>query len=84
MHRTLGHVTLLVRDYDEAVAYFTECLGFRLVEDTPLGDGKRWVLVGPSSDPGISLLLARASAPEQVACVGKQAGDRNQRHRGEP
>ena len=76
MHRTLGHVTLLVRDYDEAIIFFTGCLGFNLVEDTPLGDGKRWVLIGPSDEPGSSLLLARASTPEQVACVGKQAGDR--------
>jgi catechol 2,3-dioxygenase-like lactoylglutathione lyase family enzyme len=76
MNRTLGHVTLLVRDYDEAIAFFTGCLGFDLVEDTPLGDGKRWVLVGPSDEPGASLLLARASTPEQASSVGKQAGDR--------
>jgi len=76
MHRTLGHVTFLVRDYDEAIAFFTGSLGFSVVEDTPLGDGKRWILVAPSGDHGTSLLLARASTPEQVACVGKQAGDR--------
>ena len=76
MNRSLGHVTLLVRDYDEAITFFTGCLGFSLVEDTPLGDGKRWVLVGPSHDLGTSLLLARASTPEQTSSVGKQAGDR--------
>jgi catechol 2,3-dioxygenase-like lactoylglutathione lyase family enzyme len=76
MQRTLRHVTLLVQDYDEAITFFTGCLGFSLVEDTPLDDGKRWVLVAPAPDSGASLLLARASTPEQVACVGKQAGDR--------
>ena len=75
MHRTLGHVTLLVRDYDEAIAFFTGCLGFNVVEDTPLGDGKRWVLVGPSDDSGTSLLLAHASTPEQIA-RGGQTGRR--------
>lgn len=76
MCRSLAHITLLVRDYDEAIAFFTRCLGFGLVEDKPLGDGKRWVLVAPSQDSPASLLLALASTPEQQACIGNQAGGR--------
>jgi catechol 2,3-dioxygenase-like lactoylglutathione lyase family enzyme len=67
-------VSLLVRDYDEAVAFFTGALGFHLREDTPLGGGKRWVVVAPEG--GAALLLARAATPEQEAAVGRQAGGR--------
>ena len=66
----------LVRDYDEAIAFFTDKLGFSLIEDTPLGNDKRWVLVGPPGAAGASLLLAKAANPEQGACIGKQAGGR--------
>jgi len=72
----LAHVTLLVREYDEAIAFFTHALGFHLIEDTPLGDGKRWVLVAPQESAGTSLLLARASTPQQVSQIGNQAGGR--------
>lgn len=79
MVQSLAHVALLVRDYDEAIAWFTEMLGFTLVadEDQP-GQDKRWVLVAPPRSPpgGASLLLARASTPEQQAFVGDQAGGR--------
>jgi len=68
-------VALVVRDYDEAIAYFTGCLAFTLVEDTPLGGGKRWVVVGPPGG-GTALLLARAATPEQSARVGDQTGGR--------
>ncbi len=71
----LAHVTLLVRDYDEAIAWFTAKLGFRLVEDSPRGPGKRWVLVAPWGG-GTALLLAKAATPEQVAAVGRQGGGR--------
>ena len=71
-----GAVTFLVRDYDEAVAFFTRQLGFRLVEDTALGGGKRWVRVQPPDADGLSLLLAQAVTPEQQAGVGRQAGGR--------
>jgi lactoylglutathione lyase len=64
-----------VREYDEAVAFFTGQLGFTLLEDTPLGAGKRWVRVGPPGG-GTALLLARAATPEQLARVGDQAGGR--------
>ena len=71
----LGFVALLVREYDEAIAYFTAALGFTLVEDTPRAEGKRWVVVAPPGG-GTALLLARAVGPEQEACVGRQAGGR--------
>jgi catechol 2,3-dioxygenase-like lactoylglutathione lyase family enzyme len=69
---SLAAVTYLVRDYDEAIAWFTEKLGFALIEDTPLAGGKRWVLVGSS---GSWLLLAKAEG-EQQAFIGKAAGGR--------
>ena len=77
MTRAIAHVALLVRDYDEAIAYFTRTLGFVLVEDTyqPEQD-KRWVLVSPSGASGATLLLARAASPEQTQCIGRQAGGR--------
>jgi catechol 2,3-dioxygenase-like lactoylglutathione lyase family enzyme len=71
----IAHLTYLVRDYDEAVAWFTRVLGFALVEDTDLGGGKRWVLVQPSGG-GVRLLLAKAATPEQAAHIGKQGGGR--------
>lgn len=74
MNRRIGAVTFVVRDYDEAIAWFASALGFSLIADTPLGDGKRWVLVGPGE--GTPLLLAKADGPAQEAAVGKQAGGR--------
>jgi len=76
MNQVLAYVTYLVRDYDEAIAYFRTALGFRLVEDTPLGEGKRWVRVVPEGSDGPCLLLAQAATPQQAACVGRQAGGR--------
>lgn len=76
MDRSIASLTLLVREYDEAIAFFTGALGFALVEDTPLGDGKRWVRVAPAGSKGASLVLARADTPAQVAHVGNQTGDR--------
>ena len=73
--QTIGAVTFLVSDYDEAVAYFTESLGFALIEDTPLGGGKRWVLVAPPGG-GVRLLLAEAGDERQAARVGDQTGGR--------
>ena len=79
MVQSLAHIALVVRDYDEAIAWFTGKLGFNLVADEyqPEQD-KRWVLVAPSGSPpdGASLLLARASSPEQEAFIGHQAGGR--------
>lgn len=68
--------TLVVRDYDEAIRYFTGVLGFTVVEDAPRENGKRWVVVAPAGSPGMSLLLARAATPDQEACVGNQTGGR--------
>lgn len=72
----LGAVTFLVRDYDEAIAFFTGALRFELLEDTSLGAGKRWVRVAPRGNSGTQLLLAKASTPEQEAALGRQAGGR--------
>jgi catechol 2,3-dioxygenase-like lactoylglutathione lyase family enzyme len=74
--RSIALATLVVREYDEAISFFTDALRFTLVEDTPLGPGKRWVVVAPSASQGASLLLAKASTPEQVAHVGNQSGGR--------
>ena len=71
----LSLFTVVVRDYDEAIAFFTETLGFALVEDTPI-EGKRWVLVAPKGAGGTQLLLAKAKGPEQLARVGDQTGGR--------
>jgi len=76
MKQHLGRICLLVRDYDEAQAWYVDKLGFGLVEDTPLGDGKRWLLLAPPGSRETRLLLAQASAPEQSARVGDQAGGR--------
>ena len=77
MQQQLAHVALVVRDYDEALAFYTQQLGFRLVADTPLGGGKRWVLVAPpGSAGGCALLLAQADGPAQLARVGDQTGGR--------
>ncbi len=76
MGSRLGLVTLLVRDYDEAIGFFVDKLGFQLVEDTPLPDGKHWVVVSPAMASPMSLLLARAANAEQVAAIGRQAGGR--------
>jgi catechol 2,3-dioxygenase-like lactoylglutathione lyase family enzyme len=79
MAQSLAHVALIVRDYDEAIAWFTDKLGFTLVADTYQPDqDKRWVLVAPPGSPagGTSLLLARAATPEQAAFIGNQAGGR--------
>lgn len=77
------HITQLsitVRDYDEAIAFYTRQLGWKLLEDTQLSDTKRWVRVAPprsgSEQPGPCILLARAVGPEQLASVGNQTGGR--------
>lgn len=69
-------ISLLVHDYDPAVAFFTGPLGFDLVEDTDLGDGKRWLVVAPPGGTDTGLLLARAATDEQRARVGDQTGGR--------
>jgi catechol 2,3-dioxygenase-like lactoylglutathione lyase family enzyme len=76
MTQSLAQVTLVVREYDEAIAFFTQQLGFHLLEDTILGDGKRWVVVAPNGSPTLRLLLARASTPDEIRSVGNQTGKR--------
>ena len=73
---TLASVTLLVRDYDEALDFFTKALGFTTEEDTRLDENKRWVLVSPPGSQSTSLLLAKASTPDQQSRIGSQAGER--------
>jgi catechol 2,3-dioxygenase-like lactoylglutathione lyase family enzyme len=76
MPQHIGCVALLVRDYDEAISYFVEKLGFAVAEDTDLGGGKRWVLVAPPGSVGTRLVLAKAVSADELARVGNQAGGR--------
>jgi len=75
--QTILHVALVVKEYDEAIRFFCDKLGFTLVEDTyqPEQD-KRWVVVAPQGSGGTTILLARASTPEQKAAIGRQTGGR--------
>jgi catechol 2,3-dioxygenase-like lactoylglutathione lyase family enzyme len=76
MAESLACVTLVVRDYDEAIAFFTDALGFVLLEDSPRENGKRWVVVAPAGDTGGRLLLAEAATAEQERAIGNQTGGR--------
>ena len=77
MKQSIGLVSLVVPDYDEALAFYVGILGFSLVEDTPVPEqNKRWVVVAPPGAKESKLLLARASSPEQVARIGNQTGGR--------
>ncbi|HND48510.1 MAG TPA: VOC family protein, partial [Anaerolineales bacterium] len=75
MKQTLALISYVVRDYDEAIAFFTNAMQFDLVEDTPQ-ENKRWVVVRPRGGGGVSLLLAKADTPEQQAAIGNQTGGR--------
>ena len=73
----LGQITFLVRDYAEAITYFTEILDFALIEDTPLDEtGKRWVVVAPRGQSGARMLLAKAVRPDEILRVGSQTASR--------
>ncbi len=76
MRQNLHAVTLVVPDYDDAIAFYTETLRFNLTQDIDLGDGKRWVRVTPPGAYGGSLLLAKADGPQQTATIGRQTGGR--------
>jgi len=77
MKHAIAHVALVVRDYDEAIAFFCGKLRFTLVEDTDQPEqNKRWVVVAPPGSSGTTLLLARATSPEQTSAVGNQTGGR--------
>lgn len=73
---SISTVALVVRDYDEALAYFTSVFRFQVVEDRELTPEKRWLVVAPTGSQGARLLLAKASTPEQLAHVGDQTGGR--------
>ncbi|MDN3383221.1 VOC family protein [Pseudoalteromonas sp. APC 3358] len=87
----IGSIALVVKDYDDAIEFYTQKLNFELVEDTDLGEGKRWVLISPPNSNGASsngtcsngtnssrtnLLLAKATTPEQMSAIGNQTGGR--------
>jgi len=80
MAQTLGYVALVVRDYDEAITFFTQILGFQLIEDSPskdrTGEAKRWVLVAPPGSGSTKILLAKASNLEEASRIGNQTGGR--------
>jgi len=76
MKQAITALALVVRDYDEAIAWYTGMLGFDLVEDSPRGSGKRWVLVAPKGSQESRLLLAKAVNAEQASRIGSQSGGR--------
>ncbi|MFH6604293.1 VOC family protein [Maribacter algicola] len=76
MRQHIAHIALVVDDYDEAIAFYTQILDFTLIEDTKLSEDKRWVLVAPPGANDCALLLAKAANKEQAASIGNQAGGR--------
>jgi len=76
MKQHIAHIALVVKDYDEAIEFYTQKLGFHLIEDTPLSDEKRWVLVASPGARECCLLLARAANDRQLSSVGNQTGGR--------
>lgn len=77
MSQTLALVSLVVRDYDEAIEFYVNTLGFELIEDTPIPEqGKRWVVVRPRGSDDAALLLAKAATEEQTSRIGNQTGGR--------
>jgi catechol 2,3-dioxygenase-like lactoylglutathione lyase family enzyme len=76
MKQSIACVCLLVRDYDEALAFYVGKLRFTVVEDEPMGEGRRWVVLAPHGPSGTRLLLAKAKNEEERAAVGRQAGGR--------
>ena len=76
MKQSLAQVALVVKDYDEAIRFYTQVLGFSLVEDTRLSETKRWVIVAPAGSDGCRLLLAKAGNEKQASFIGNQTGGR--------
>jgi len=76
MKQTIAQISLIVKDYDEAIDFYVNKLGFSLIEDTPLSETKRWIVVAPSPASECKLLLAKASGDEQLSRVGNQTGGR--------
>ena len=76
MKQRIAHIALVVKDYDEAIEFYTKKLDFLLIEDTKLSEGKRWVLVAPKGAKECCLLLAKAANEEQEKSIGNQTGGR--------
>lgn len=76
MNRHINLIALVVRDYDEAINFYTQKLNFKLVEDTQMSPTKRWVIVSPNGANGTRLLLAKAADNQQLASIGNQTGGR--------
>ena len=76
IQQRIAHIALVVKDYDEAILFYTEKLGFTLVEDTQLSETKRWVMIAPPGAKECFLLLAKADSAKQLASVGNQTGGR--------
>ena len=76
MQQRIAHIALVVKDYDEAILFYTEKLGFKIIEDTPLSETKRWVMIAPPDAKECCLLLAKADGEKQLASVGNQTGGR--------
>lgn len=76
MNQHIAHIALVVKDYDEAIAFYTQKLNFRLIEDTKLSEEKRWVMVAPPGAGSCNLLLAKAANERQTASIGNQTGGR--------
>ena len=76
MPNNIALITYLVRDYNEAISWFVKALDFKLFENTDMGGGKRWVVIGPDTNSGARFLLAQATTPEQNAQIGKAAAGR--------
>lgn len=76
MKQTLAGIAIVVKDYDEAIEFYTKQLGFDLIEDTVLSETKRWVLVSPKNSDDCKLLLAKAANDEQASRIGNQTGGR--------
>ena len=76
MKQSIAHIALVVADYDEAIKFYTEKLGFELIADEPQTETKRWVLVAPKNSDGCQLLLAKAVGDDQTSRIGNQTGGR--------
>lgn len=76
MKQQIAHIALVVKDYDEAIAFYSQKLHFKLIEDTILSETKRWVMVAPPGNSNTCLLLAKAASPEQESRIGNQTGGR--------
>lgn len=76
MGQNIANITLMVKDYDEAITFYTQKLGFHVLEDVALDTDKRWVLIAPPHSDGTALLLAKATNEAEIRCIGNQTGGR--------